>query len=191
MEIGTHSCLIAKEHVGLLLSLQGANLRIFLFNPFLNTFLILLKGTPEWLLRAKTKLIQQSTYQCFAEANAELTPDQFCYPIFRPKRKRKLHLSGFFPGHRIINPPQHLMPSVLVEVSMLASIQGTPFPTSIFGLPAEQCRSLLPKRLSYQLWRLSILNSKYSPFSQFCEFIMRKPSCIVFSHINQSIKYFP
>jgi hypothetical protein len=87
MKVRTHACLIAKENVCLLPPRQSANLGIFLFNPFLNTLVILLKSTPERLLGAKTKLVQQSTYRGFAEANTELTPDQFSYYDALPQRK--------------------------------------------------------------------------------------------------------
>ena len=68
MKVGTHSGLVTKENVRLLLACQSTNLRKLLFYPLLNTFVVLLKGTPERFLRAKPQLVQQPTYRCFAEA---------------------------------------------------------------------------------------------------------------------------
>jgi len=184
MEVGTHPRLITKENIRLLLSRQSTNLWVFLINPFLNALGILLKSSPKRLLRAKTKLIQQPAYRCFAEANAELTPNQFSYHEARPQRKRKLHLSGVFHRHSVINPFQHLGCQFRWTPTTLASVQGIPSSTAISGQPAEQGRPLHTKHLRHQLWRLPILNRGYSPLSQFRKFIMRKPSCIVFPHAS-------
>jgi len=182
VEIGSHPCLVTKENICLLPLRQSTNLRIFLFDPYRNTFSIFLKSTPEWLLRAEAKLIHQSTYRCFAEMNVELTSDQFSYHETRPQRKGKLQLSWVFHRHSIINPFHHLGCQLGWATTTLASIQGVPSPSAIKSKPAEQGRPLHSKHLRHQCCRLSVLDCGYSSFPQFREFTMCKPSSIIISH---------
>ena len=182
MKVGTHSCLVTKENVRLMLARQSTNLRKLLFYPLLNTFVVLLKSTPKRFLRAKPQLVQQPTYRCFAEAYAVLAPDQFAYHDRRPQGERELHLSWVFHCHGIINPLQHLGGQFWWAATALTSVQSVPTSPAIPSQPAEQGRSLHAKHLRHYHYRLPILYGGYSPFSQFCKFIKCKLSSICISH---------
>ena len=164
-----------------MLARQSTNLRKLLFYPLLNSFVVLLKSSPKRFLRTKPHLVQQPTYRCFAEADAVLAPNQLPIIIAVHSAKGNFICLGscMVIYHKSIAASWQ---SVLAAGRRRTSIQGVPTSSAMPSQPAEQSRSLHSKHLRHYHYWLPVLDGGYSPFSQFCEFIICKLSSIVLSH---------
>ena len=104
MMVGAYSRLIAEVDASLHGLCKLLDPGVFLAEPFFNGFGVLLIGPPERTLGRKTKLVEKTTYRCFAEGDAEAFGYRLADHLRSPEGKGELELKGVLHGDRIVDP---------------------------------------------------------------------------------------
>ena len=182
MVIAAHTRLISKPDLRPHFPGFLGNRRIFLLEPFLHSFRILLVCPPQGLLGSDTQLRQQTPHRIRTQADPIPAINQSPDCLTRPQGKWKFVLSGVPAYHNLVNPRDHCPCQQTRAAAPFAGIQCIPATGTIHRQPVINASSAESHRTHNIFGAFPTLHSGYCPLAQFRQHVMFQFAAIYLFH---------